>query len=67
MDCLFHSVTNFDIRAFSTWDRAFDEQQTALNISANDFEVLDSLARHTIVTGHLLTFEDAAWVLALAC
>ena len=45
---------------------ALDQQQVALGIDANDFEVLRGAAHVTHVAGHLLALEDAARRLVLA-
>ena len=65
MKSFLHSVANFNIRAFSTRDSALHEEQSTLNVRANDFKVLNSPALDTIVSGHFLALEDFTWVLAL--
>ncbi|HMV39748.1 MAG TPA: (d)CMP kinase, partial [Plasticicumulans sp.] len=52
--------------ALGTGDRTLDEQQTALDVRADDFEVLLRTLTVAHVAGHLLVLEHAARILAAA-
>src|SRR3546814_4170827 len=51
--------------ALGAGDAALDEQQAALDVRADDFQVLLGPLAVAHVTGHLLVLEDAARILAV--
>ena len=57
--------TNDDAAALVTRNGALDQDQVAIGIDADDFEVLDGAAHVAHVAGHLLALEDAARRLVL--
>ena len=61
-----HRRTHDDLAAFGTRDSAADEEQVALDIDLDDFQILDRATHDAHVARHALALEHAARGLALA-
>ena len=64
---LFDSVLDCDPTAFGARNGAFDHDEATACIGFDNFKVLRCDAHSTHVASHLLTFEDFARILTLAC
>src|SRR4051812_5269385 len=61
-----HRVLDQQPAALVAGDRALDEEEAALDVGADDLEILLGAVLRAHVPGHLLVLEDAARILALA-
>src|SRR5665647_1203596 len=66
MQLLLHGVAYGNPAAFGARHRAFDQQQSALDIGAHDLEIERGDAIDAHMTGHLLVLEGLAGVLTAA-
>src|SRR3546814_2252377 len=60
-----HRIANHQPATLRARDRALDEDEAALDVGADDFQILLGAVARAHVASHLLVFEDAARVLAL--
>src|SRR6516165_6820639 len=63
---LLHSVAHRDPTAFDAWHRALDQNEAALDIGLNDFQIERGHPIDAEVTGHFLVLEGLAGILAAA-
>src|SRR3546814_11437573 len=60
-----HRIADEQPAALRARDRALDEEKAALDVGADDFEILLGAVARAHVAGHLLVLEDAARILAV--
>lgn len=65
MQRLLNRVANLNKRALVARYGTLHQDQTALGIGTDDFQILHGNAGRAIMSGHLLSFKDLSRILAL--